>query len=427
MERLQTKRTVTRVELQKLIDELMQLRTADALELHQEDRIAEMKEELEALAKETKQLDALIEPHVCDEDLAEEYGGVRKNQGLITRVIRNMPLQDNYDVINAKIVNTNSPLALAAKRIAQTGTVIIAFEGYRVLNFVRYGPVLMHCLLYCKEIDVCYACGRLGHRADACRTPGDAICRRCGVASPDEQYVCTPKCKLCGGQHLMASRDCVRSFKIPYIVRRRRREGSKMAGVASPSTQRHPDTADEFQTSSSTVDAQCRRRPAPGATVPPGDVPAPAPGRQNGPIHRDAPLPCLAPAPGRGMAHRGGPGRTPARPPPLRARSSRRSPGPARPEKEVKELGKLRRANEQLRKENAQVKQEMSRLAAEIAAIRRLASSPPSAQPTSAPVAMDASEESHRSSTPKRRAVEKTVKGETGNLLSELKDAFVNM
>ncbi|KAH6939825.1 hypothetical protein HPB50_021870 [Hyalomma asiaticum] len=88
MERLQTKRTVTRVELQKLSDELMQLRTADALELHQEDRIAEMKEELEALAKEMKQLDALIEPHVCDEDLAEEYGGVRKNQGLITRLER---------------------------------------------------------------------------------------------------------------------------------------------------------------------------------------------------------------------------------------------------------------------------------------------------------------------------------------------------
>ncbi|KAH6927143.1 hypothetical protein HPB50_000004 [Hyalomma asiaticum] len=86
MERLQTKRTVTRVELQKLSDELMQLRTADALELHQEDRIAEMKEELEALAKEMKQLDALIEPHVCDEDLTEEYGGVRKNQGLITLV-----------------------------------------------------------------------------------------------------------------------------------------------------------------------------------------------------------------------------------------------------------------------------------------------------------------------------------------------------
>ncbi|KAH6936876.1 hypothetical protein HPB50_023832 [Hyalomma asiaticum] len=84
MERLQTKRTVTRVELQKLSDELMQLRIADALELHQEDRIAEMKEELEALAKEMKQLDALIEPHVCDEDLAEEYRGVRKNQGLIT-------------------------------------------------------------------------------------------------------------------------------------------------------------------------------------------------------------------------------------------------------------------------------------------------------------------------------------------------------
>ncbi|KAH6930023.1 hypothetical protein HPB50_008094 [Hyalomma asiaticum] len=45
-----------------------------------------MREELEALAKEIKQLDALIEPHVCDDEIAEEYGGLRRNQGLITRI-----------------------------------------------------------------------------------------------------------------------------------------------------------------------------------------------------------------------------------------------------------------------------------------------------------------------------------------------------
>ncbi|KAL1431996.1 hypothetical protein MTO96_013666 [Rhipicephalus appendiculatus] len=176
-------------------------------------------------------------------------------------VIRNIPLQDDPDVIDAKIVNTNNPLALAAKRIAQTGTVIVAFDGYRVPNFVRYGPVLMQCSLYRKQIDVCYACGRLGHRADVCPTPGDTICRGCGVASPDEQHVCTPKCKLCGGQHLTASKDCARRFKIPYIVRRRRSERAKMAGAASPSPQRHTDTADEFQASSSTADVQRRGRP----------------------------------------------------------------------------------------------------------------------------------------------------------------------
>ncbi|KAH7983207.1 hypothetical protein HPB52_010171 [Rhipicephalus sanguineus] len=255
-------------------------------------------------------------------------------------VIRNIPLQDDPDVIDAKIVNTSNPLALAAKRIAQTGTVIVALDGYRVPNFVRYGPVLMQCSLYRKQIDVCYACGRLGHRADVCPTPGDMICLGCGVANPDEQHVCTPKCKLCGGQHLTASKDCARRFKIPYIVRRRCSERAKMAGAASPSPQRQPDTADEFQASSSTADAQRRGAaleviPDPGAVVTQGDVPAPAPGRQDGPIRGDAPLLSLAPDPRRGTTRRGEPGRAPARPPPLRARRSRRSPGPTRHEKDV--------------------------------------------------------------------------------------------
>ncbi|KAL3201103.1 hypothetical protein MRX96_053556 [Rhipicephalus microplus] len=87
----------------------------------------------------------------------------------------------------------------------------------------------------------------------------------------------------------------------------------------------------------------------------------------------------------------------------------------------------MRRANEQLRKENAQLKQEMSRLAAEMAETRKLASSPPLAQPAPTPVAMDTSEALHRPSGTKRRAVENPQEEEAVNLLSELKVSFVNM
>ncbi|KAL3224952.1 hypothetical protein MRX96_004782 [Rhipicephalus microplus] len=87
----------------------------------------------------------------------------------------------------------------------------------------------------------------------------------------------------------------------------------------------------------------------------------------------------------------------------------------------------MRRANEQLRKENAQLKQEMSRQAAEMAEIRKLASSLPSAQPAPALVTMNTSEAFHRSCGTKRRAVENTQEEEAVNLLSELKDSFVNM
>ncbi|KAL1471760.1 hypothetical protein MTO96_039754 [Rhipicephalus appendiculatus] len=62
-------------------------------------------------------------------------------------VIRGIPLQDSPNTINAKIVNERNPLALMAKRIAQTGTVIVAFDGYKVPNLVKYGSILLRCTL----------------------------------------------------------------------------------------------------------------------------------------------------------------------------------------------------------------------------------------------------------------------------------------
>ncbi|KAL3213702.1 hypothetical protein MRX96_007721 [Rhipicephalus microplus] len=87
----------------------------------------------------------------------------------------------------------------------------------------------------------------------------------------------------------------------------------------------------------------------------------------------------------------------------------------------------MRRANEQLRKENAQLKREISRLAVEMAEIRNFAFSPSSAPPTSSSVAMNTSKALHRSSGTKHRAGENTQEEEAVNLLSELKDSFVNM
>lgn len=212
-----------------------------------------------------------------------------------------------------------------------------------------------------------------------------------------------------------------------------------MAGAASPSTQRDPDTADKFQASSSTADAQRRGRPrSRGRGASRGRSGSRS--RSTERAHsrgRSASQPCSSSRPRHDSSGRTrSRSRTPTTPkskkkPTLswadKAREGRESPrgdDSPRGSPHAKELDELRRANEQLRKENAQVKQEMGRLAAEI---RRLASSPSSAQPASAPVAMDTSEAPHRSSAPKRRAVENTEKEETGNLLSEITDAFVNM
>lgn len=81
-------------------------------------------------------------------------------------VIRGIAPCDGPEELDRKIVNSKNPLALGAKRIKSTGTVVVVFDGYKVPNYVSYGGTLVKCTLYRKRVEVCYACGRLGHRAD---------------------------------------------------------------------------------------------------------------------------------------------------------------------------------------------------------------------------------------------------------------------
>ncbi|KAH7955838.1 hypothetical protein HPB52_004155 [Rhipicephalus sanguineus] len=55
---------------------------------YKEDHIVTVRDQLEAIAKELKQQDALIEPHVSDNDFAVEYGGMQKYQALIIRRLK---------------------------------------------------------------------------------------------------------------------------------------------------------------------------------------------------------------------------------------------------------------------------------------------------------------------------------------------------
>ncbi|KAL3184410.1 hypothetical protein MRX96_031823 [Rhipicephalus microplus] len=111
-----------------------------------------------------------------------------------------------------------------------------------------------------------------------------------------------------------------------------------MAGAASPSRNatstlrkssnlRHPPrmlSAEEAPAPGNAREATLN----PGATVPPGYVPARAPGRQN--RTEEVPLLSFAAPQGRGTFRRGRPRPAPARPPPFTARS-RRSMGPIKP------------------------------------------------------------------------------------------------
>ncbi|KAH9379420.1 hypothetical protein HPB48_008575 [Haemaphysalis longicornis] len=137
------------------------------------------------------------------------------------RLIRNVPLSRSPQVLHRNIVNPHNPLALVAKRIKESGTVIIAFEGYTVTNYVRYGNAMVRSTRCHQQIDVCYVCGKLVHHADICSSPEEAMCWSCGSPNPKEHHGCMPKCELCGDEHMTAGKECKQRFCTLYMVRRR--------------------------------------------------------------------------------------------------------------------------------------------------------------------------------------------------------------
>lgn len=121
------------------------------------------------------------------------------------------------------IIQPKNPSALEVRRIKNTSTVIILFDGLKVPDYIKCGPSLMKCSLYRRQTDICYVCGRLGHRADVCPAPENVIRRGCGMNNPEDNHVCSPKCTLCGGPLIMADKACKQRYQMPYVVRRRRR------------------------------------------------------------------------------------------------------------------------------------------------------------------------------------------------------------
>lgn len=133
------------------------------------------------------------------------------------------------------VINEANPTAIAIKRIGETRTVVVLFEGQRVPQFVNFAGYMSRCKLYKQHREVCRTCGQVGHRRDVCPRPNVTICFACGIVNPplDHEAHCQPKCKLCGGPHASGTGNCPNKYKTPYIERKReherKMEESKMA------------------------------------------------------------------------------------------------------------------------------------------------------------------------------------------------------
>lgn len=52
---------------------------------------------------------------------------------------RDIPISEGPQALRREIANPRNYVALSSKRIKESGTVIIPFDGYKVPNFVRSG------------------------------------------------------------------------------------------------------------------------------------------------------------------------------------------------------------------------------------------------------------------------------------------------
>ncbi|XP_065285482.1 uncharacterized protein [Dermacentor albipictus] len=149
-------------------------------------------------------------------------------------VIRNIDPSFDKGALRRMILDPRNTTVLEVRRIKNTQVVVTLFDGMRGPNTVMCGAALVPCFLYKRQMDVCYACGHVGHRADVCPSSEEEKkkCHGCGKMksseSQEEKHQCTPKCVACSGPHITGDKTYKQRYQIPFIVRHRRRRRRQM-------------------------------------------------------------------------------------------------------------------------------------------------------------------------------------------------------
>ncbi|KAH7977653.1 hypothetical protein HPB49_003140 [Dermacentor silvarum] len=95
-------------------------------------------------------------------------------------VIPNIPHYDTAEDITKSLIYKKNPTILQARRMGNTNSVII-FEAPKLPSYVYNRGAEYRSYLHKEKVEVCGACGRIGHCADVCPTPDKKHCNDCGA------------------------------------------------------------------------------------------------------------------------------------------------------------------------------------------------------------------------------------------------------
>lgn len=116
------------------------------------------------------------------------------------------------DELRRAVYSTGPPI-LDIRMLGTSNAAVITFDGPHVPFYVRAYSTLTRCRPYRNTYQCCVLCGELGHRQDICPNPHAVICPNCHIRDPTPHHECKPQCKLCGLDHITASKDCKRKLK----------------------------------------------------------------------------------------------------------------------------------------------------------------------------------------------------------------------
>ncbi|KAH7948049.1 hypothetical protein HPB52_018043 [Rhipicephalus sanguineus] len=290
-----------------------------------------------------------------------------------------------------------------------------------VPEYVKCGPSLVKCSLYRRQTDICYACGRLGHRADVLPISGGRDMPRLWHQQDRTISTTAPRnVRFAGVITLTASRDCKRRFQVPYVVTARRR-----ARRYQKSQEAHDSTGAEPLPPKSATSRRSRSSETRGNRI---RVLA----EDNSPSRAGLPLRTRGdPSPGAGRATN------------QTLEPAEQGTGPTWADRVKGQTKKVTGGTPpehsntrvaQLEKENALLKREMQQLRAEIAELRNATKHNPVQPPAplqyvedEAPMEVPVEEASSERPAKKRAIVDSACSSSAMKAKSEIKDAIESL
>ncbi|KAH7979046.1 hypothetical protein HPB49_007896 [Dermacentor silvarum] len=121
-----------------------------------------------------------------------------------------LPIDSPEQAILPTLISYNPDLTVgSARRLGNTESILITFQGKRVPYYINYEGCALRCIPYRQKIEACTRCRKVGHRQDVCPFSTDTR----STLDPSMDHDCKPVCIVT--VHTLRAPSCASSATSP--------------------------------------------------------------------------------------------------------------------------------------------------------------------------------------------------------------------